>query len=144
MSQGGAIGQTMGNMSAMRNGAAPTAQNAAGNVYTTPITSSGNNPTSPAQNPNNGPLTNTAPGMMGGMGGPANDMQPFSQQSIPPQLQQFAQQYGGKGGMPGQQRQQTNPLQAQQQFSQQQAMSQGLGSLMTTQQMPQSSTNSLQ
>jgi hypothetical protein len=106
------------------------------------------------------------------MGGPANDMQPFSQQQgdlfrraaggamqngiggkggLPGQQQPMQTQQvnpmqnriGGKSGMPGQQ-QQTNPLQAQQQFSQQQAMSQGLGSLMNTQQQPQSSINSLQ
>jgi hypothetical protein len=78
------------------------------------------------------------------MGGPAGDMQPFSQQSIPPQLQQLAQQYGGKGGMPGQQRpMQQSPMQ-QSPIAQTPMQSQGLGALMTAQQKPQSSTNSLQ
>ena len=40
----------------------------------------GQNPTSPIQNPNAGPFPQTAAGMMGGMGGPAGGMQPFSQQ----------------------------------------------------------------
>jgi hypothetical protein len=67
-------------------------------------------------------------------------MIPFSQQDLPPQLQQLAKQYGvgGKGGVPGQTQPQSNPMQAQQ------AMSQGLGALMTAQQKPQSSLNSLQ
>ena len=99
-------------------------------------------------NPNMGPfpaaMTPTQPSIMQGMGGPAGGMQPFSQQSIPPQLQQLAQQYGGKGGMPGQPSStQQSPMQ-QSPIAQTPMQSQGLGALMTAQQKPQSSLNSLQ
>lgn len=89
----------------------------------------------------------TQSGMMQGMGGPANSMQPFSQQNLPPQLQQLMAQrqaFGGKGGMPGGSPMQQGGFMKSPMQQQSSPQAQGLAALMNSQQKSQPSINSLQ